>query len=109
MQIRDSHLSHRILGGSQALGLDLALAPLMYFLDAGRMDAAIGNQLRQGHASGLSPYRVKARQQYGLRRVVDHHIHSGHLLKGSNITAFSTDDSTLHVVARKVHRRNHGL
>jgi hypothetical protein len=43
MQIRDSHLGHCILGRTQTLRLDLALAPLMHLLDASGMYSAVGH------------------------------------------------------------------
>src|SRR6188472_2472851 len=94
MQVRDTDLSHGILGCPQALRLNLAFAPLVYFLDAGRMNAPVRHQLGQRHPGGLSPYWIEAGQQHCLRRVIDHHVDTGHRFEGPDIAPLPTDDPT---------------
>jgi hypothetical protein len=109
MQVRDTDLSHRILGCPQALRLNLALAPLVYFLDAGRMNAPSAT-------SSVNVIRAVSRRTGSkqdsstcFRRVIDHHVDTGHLLEGPDIAPLPTDDPTLHVISREMDRRDHRL
>ena len=109
MEVGDAYLGHRIFGRPQTLRLNLTLAPLVYFLDAGGMNAAIRHQLGQRHPGRLSPNRIEAGQQNCFWRVIDHHVDAGHLFERPDIAALPTDDPTLHVVSREVDRRDDRL
>src|SRR5215216_4233920 len=109
MQVRDSDLSHRILGRAQTLCLNLTFTPLMHLLDASGMDSAISDQLGQGHPSGFPSNGIETGEQHRFRRIVNHDVHPGDLLERSDIATLPTNDSALHVVAWKMDCRNHRL
>ena len=89
--------------------LDLGLAPLVGVLDPLRVDPAVGDQPVQGEPGDLSSYRIKAGEQDGLGRVVDDQVDAGHGLEGPDVAALAADDAALHLIARQVQHRHHGL
>src|SRR5258705_514060 len=82
-----------VLARSQQLLLALGLGPLVGLLDAGRVDAAVGDQLLEGEPADLAPDRLEAGQQDGLRRVVDDQVDARDGLVGADVAAFATDDA----------------
>ena len=71
-------LHHRVLGRPQAQPLDLVPGEVEYLLDAVRVDPPVEDQLLQREPADLPAYRIKARQQYRLGRVVDDEIDTRH-------------------------------
>ena len=53
------------------------------------MNAAVRYQLGQCHPGGLSPNRIEAGQQHCFRRVIDHHVDTGHLFEGPDVAVLS--------------------
>jgi hypothetical protein len=70
---------------------------------------AVEHQLVEREPADLAAHRIEARQQHGLRRVVDDQIDAGDRLKGPDIAALATDDATLHLVARQVQHADDAL
>src|SRR6266545_3999347 len=101
MHVGDPDLHHRLLAGPLDLLVDLLLGALVRLLDAGRVDSAVGHELLQGHAGRLTPDGVEARQDDGLRGVVDDEVHPGHGLESPDVAALPADDPTLHVLGRE--------
>ena len=79
------------------------------FLNAGRVDAAVGNELLQRQPGDFPADRVEARQGDGLRGVVDNQIHAGQGFQSPDIPAFPADNAALHFIAGQGHHRNGGL
>ncbi len=75
-------------------------------LDAPRVDPAVGDQLGDRQPGDLAPDRVEARQDHGLRRVVDDQVDPGRLLEGPDVATLAADDPALHLVRRQVHDRD---
>ena len=69
-----------------------------HFLDAGRVDAPILDQLLQGQAGHLAADRVKAGDGDGLGGVVDDQVAAGEGLDAADVAAFAADDAALHLV-----------
>ena len=98
----------RLLGGG---GSELADVPLHFFLglanellDAGRVDAAILDQLFERELGNLAPDVVEARDDDDAGCVVHDHIDARRLLERADVSTFAADDSALHVVSRDVDR-----
>ena len=70
------------------------------FLDAARVDPAVGHQLREGDAGHLPADRVEAGEDDGLGRVVDDQVDARRLLEGPDVAALAADDPALHLVRR---------
>jgi hypothetical protein len=70
VQVGDADLQAGVLAGPADLALDLLLGPVVGLLDAGRVDAAVGDQLLQGEAADLAPDGSKqdSRTARGCRR-----------------------------------------
>src|SRR5215213_10322650 len=112
VQVGDADLQAGVLAGPADLALDLLAGPVVGFLDAGRVDAAVGDQLLQGEAADLAPDRVEAGQQDRLGGVVDDQVDAGDGLEGADVAALAADDAALHVVrgqGQHRHRRLRGL
>src|SRR2546423_5553236 len=73
------------------------------------MDPAAEDRLPQGQPADLRTYRVEARQQYRLGRVVDDQVDSGHRLEGADVAPLAADDPALHLVAGQVQDADHAL
>ena len=82
---------------------------VVHLLDAGGMDTTICNQILEGYASSLATNRIEARENNGLRSIVNDKIDARDLLKRTNVTAFATDNPTFEIIGRNVHRSNGGL
>ena len=78
---------------------------LHHLLDAGGVDAAVGDQLLQGDAGDLAAHRIEGGDDHGLGGVVDDEIHARGGLQRADVAALAADDAALHVV---VGQRNHG-
>ena len=57
-----------------------------------------GEQLLQRHPRDLAAHAVEARQDHGVRRVVDDEVDAGQVLEGADVAALAADDPALHVV-----------
>ena len=82
----------------------LAFGLLHHLLDAGRVDAAVGDEPFQCDAGDFPTDGVIAGDGDGLRRVVDDQLCSGEGFQSADIAAFPTDDPALHLV---IGQRNH--
>ena len=94
-------------GGALALLLDdvihLAAGLLHHVLDAGGMDAAVGDELLQGDSRHLAADGVEAGHGDGLGGVVDDEIDAGDGLEGADVAALAADDAALHLVVGQGH------
>ena len=67
------------------------------------MDAAVGDECLEGHASGLATNGLEAREQDGLRGVVDDERDARDLLEGADVSTLAADDAALEIVGGDVH------
>ena len=91
-------LKDRLLAGLADLVVHLAAGLLDHFLDAGRMDAAVGNELLQRDARDLAANRVERGDDDRLRRVVDDQVDAGRGFQRADVAALAADDAALHVL-----------
>src|SRR5215831_4175098 len=91
-------LEDGLLAGLADEVVDLGLRLVVHLLDPRGMDAAVLDQLAQRQLRDLAADPVERRQDDGLRRVVDDHVHPGQVLESADIAAFPPDDPALHVV-----------
>ena len=78
-------------------------------LDPAGMDPAVGDELGEGDPGDLAADGIEARQDDGLRGVVDDQVDAGRLLEGPDVAALAADDPALHLVARQVDDRDRVL
>ena len=100
-QTMDICVEAGLLSGLLDDGLDLGFGLSVGLLDAGRMDAAVGDELGQGETRDLSAHTVEPAQDDRLGGVVDDEIDAGDTLEGTDVAALAADDSALHVVRRQ--------
>ena len=71
-------------------------------LDAGRVDATVGDEPLDGLPRDLPAVRVEAREDDRAGRVVDDQLDARRLLERADVAALAADDPPLHVVAGQV-------
>src|SRR6185437_142343 len=109
VHVGEAQLDQGVLAGPLAQLLDLGLAALVGVLDPLRVDAPVGDETFQGKPADFPPYRVKAGEQDGFRRVVDDEVDAGHRLEGADVAALAADDAALHLVPGQVQDGDDGL
>ncbi len=81
--------------------VNLAGGFLNHFLDASRMDTAVCDKLFKASARNLAAYRIKSRKNNCLGCIVDNNVNTCKCLNRTDVTAFTTDNSSLHLVIGK--------
>ena len=99
-----AHLVRRLLAHVLDGGVDFLPRLLDHFLDAPRMDASVGDELRERDARDLAAHRIEARDHHRIRRIVDDDVDAGRELERANVSPFAADDPPLHLVVRQRHR-----
>ena len=109
MESVDTRLECRLFASFLDALVDFALRLLDHLLDARRMDAAILDELLECDARDLTAHRVEARQDDGLRRVVDDEVDARQRLERADVAALAADDAALHLVVRQRDDRDRRL
>ena len=104
MNVANPDFIHCRFAGFTDRMIHFLLRFLIELFDTSGMNTPINDELLQGDTRFFTTYRIKARQDNSLRRIIDNQVHTGHLFKGTNIAPFSSDDASLHFVIRQ---RNH--
>jgi len=73
------------------------------------MNPAIRHEPFHRDPGDLASNGIEAGEDHGFRRIVDHDVHSGRGFEGADVPALTTDDATLHVVARQGNHRDGDL
>ena len=81
----------------------LGLGRLIKLLDAAGMDPPVEHEIHERQAGRFAPNGIERRNDDRLRGFVDDQVHAGHLLERPYVAALSTDDATLHILARQLH------
>jgi hypothetical protein len=89
--------------------VDLRLRPVVHLLDAGRVDAAVLDELDQRQLGHLAADSVERREHDRLRGVVDDEVDAGEVLEGADVPALAADDPPLHVVRGQLDDRDRRL
>ena len=98
VQVVDAHIECRLLAGLADALLHKVGGLLVHLLNAGWVNAAVGDQVLKGDACGLATNRIEAGEDDGLRGVVNDEIDAGNLLERADVAAFASDDAALEVV-----------
>ncbi len=77
-----------------------------HFLDSCRMDSSVHDQFLKCNTCNLTSDRIKTGKDHCFRRIINNQIHTCHRLQRADIAAFPTDDTSLHLIARKLHNGN---
>ena len=109
MQVVNAGIEGSLLASLAHALLNQVGSFVIHLLDAGRVNAAVGDEVLEGNTGGLTTDRVEARKNDGLRRVVDHEVDAGNLLEGPDVATLATDDTALEVIRGNVHGGNGDL
>ena len=63
-------------------------------------------QLLERHAGDLAPHAVEAREDHGVRGVVDDEVDAGEVLERADVAPLTADDAALHVVGGELDDRH---
>ena len=105
VQTAHTGLKHRLFARFLQDLVHLLAGLLHHLLDAGRVDAAIDNQLGQRDPGDLSPDGVEARKRYRFRRVIDDQVDARGLFERTDVSSLAADETTLHLI---IGQRNGG-
>ena len=108
VQSVDTEVDRGALADLDDLLLDLFLDLGHHLLDAGGVDAAVGDQLVQGQTGDLAAHGVESRKDNRLGGVVDDDLDARRGLQSADVAALSADDAALDLVALDVEYR-HGI
>ena len=67
------------------------------------MDASVSDELLQREARNFAPNRIEARDDDGVRGIINDDVDPCGELEGANVSALATDDASLHLIVRKRH------
>jgi len=109
MQIVHSHFHRSRFAVLTHLILDFFPCLIDHFLDSGRMDSSVYDQLLQCDPGDFTPYRIETGQDDCFRRIVDDQIDTGQRFQRTDVASFTADDSAFHFIGRKLHNGNRGL
>ena len=109
VQVVDAGIEGSLLASLAHALLNQIGGLVVHLLDAGGVNAAVGNEVLEGNAGSLATDRVEARKNDGLGRVVDHEINAGNLLERADVTTLAADDAALEVIGGNVHGGNGDL
>ncbi len=98
MQVVDTGIKGSLLASLAHALLNQVGSLVIHLLNAGGVNAAVGDEVLEGNTGGLTTDRVEARKNDGLRRVVDHEVDAGNLLEGPDVATLATDDTALEVI-----------
>ena len=79
------------------------------FFDPRGMNSTVGDQVGQRTPSHFAAYGIKAADHDHAWCIIDDDVDAGFFFEGADVTAFATDDATLHFVVRDAHRAGGGL
>ena len=77
-----------------------------HFLDTCRVDTTVLHQLVEREARYLTAYRIESRESDCFWGVVHYDFNTSSSLKGTDITSFTTNDTSLHLVIINMEDRN---
>ena len=74
----------------------------VHLFDAGRVNAAVSDEVFHGNAANLATNGIEARNGNALRGIVDEQIHARKLLEATNIAALAANDAALQIIGRNM-------
>src|SRR5882724_4063565 len=98
MHAFDAGFVHRLLARLEDRGVHLDAGLVHDLLDAPRVDPSVRDESLQRQATHLAAYGIEARHDYGVRRVVDDHVHPGRRFERANVATLAPNDPALHLV-----------
>jgi hypothetical protein len=109
--VRHRHvgIQHRLLADLEDVPVHFLLCLGHHLLDSRRMDATVLDELGQGQPGGLAADVVERRDDDNSRGVVHDDVHAGTFFESADVPPLATNDPTLHVVVRDVHRADGGV
>lgn len=86
-----------------------SLGLLVHLLDAGRVNAAVGDEVLERHAGRLATNGLEAREQHRLGGIIDDERRRRRPLERADVAALAGDDAALEVIGGDVNGGNGDL
>ena len=102
VQVMDANVERRLLASLLDLLVHELFSLRVHLFDAGRVDAAVSDEVFHGNAADLATNGIETRNGNALRSIVDEQIHARKLLEAANIAALATNDAALQIIGRNV-------
>ena len=109
MQAVDTKVHHSLFALALHLNFQFAAALIHGFLNAGRVDTAIGDQALQGHAGHFTAGLVKAGKGDGFRRIINNEVTASGSFQSADVAALAANDAALHLVRGQRHHADGGF
>ena len=101
MQPMNARIERRLLSGLLDALVDFAFRLVHHFLDTGRMNAPVRNQLFESDTRDFAANRIEAGQNNRFRRIVNNQVNAGQGFQRADVAAFAADNAPLHLVVRQ--------
>src|SRR5262245_33765230 len=109
MDTMDAHVKNRLLASFPDRFLQLLLGFADDLLNPAGMDSPVRNELLQRQPRDLPANRIMARNDHGLRCIIDNQIDSCRGLESSDVASLSTDDFSFQLIVGQRHYRHRPL
>ena len=87
-------------------GFYFFLCFLHHFFNTSRMNTTIHDQFFKSNSCHFTADRIKSGQNNSLRCIVNDQIYTGQCFQCTDISSFTTDDSSFHLIAWKLYNGN---
>ena len=87
-------------------GLYFFLCFFYHFLNSGRVNSAVHDQTFQSDSCHFSSDRFKSGKYDCLRRIINNKLYACQCLEGTDITSFTSDNTSLHLIVGELHHGN---
>ena len=87
-------------------GFHFFLSLLNHFFNSGRMNTSIQNQFFQSNSGNFTTDRIKCGKYNCLRCIINNQIHTCQRFQSTDISPFTADNPSLHLIVRKLDNRN---
>ena len=98
MQTMDTQVDSGTLTRLDNLIVELFLYLGYHLFNTGRMDTTIADELMKSQTANLTTDRIETRDNDSLRGVINHNLNACCCLEGTDVTTFTTDNTTLHLI-----------
>ena len=109
-QLRMNAVDAGLEGSTLAFALDdllhLAASLVNHFLNAGRMDTTVNDQLFECQTCDFTANRIERGQGDRLGRIVDDEVYAGKGFQRADVASLAADNAALHLVVRQRNNRN---
>ena len=106
MDAMNTYFKSGILSFFTDHGFYFPLCLFYHLLDTGRMNSSVHDQFFKCNSCHLTTNRIKSGKNDCFRSIINNQIHTRQGLKCTDVTAFTSDDSSFHLIAGQLNYGN---